>query len=227
MTLLWVAFGMRLKFSCLWEGASTFMGFPGGSAGKESAWNTGDLGFIPGLGRSPAEGKGYPLQYCGLKNSMDSPRGRKDSETTERRALQFPSLTFSGWWGSQTIWSSCGLPTPLGWDWPTFSRAEGTFLSPCSQLDNSTPVLGNCCLNSPLVPKKEGAALQHRILQGREKSWVSLGLQGDPTSPSQRKPALKIHWKDWGWSSSTLATWCEELTHWKRPWCWNRLKAGK
>ena len=37
-----------------------------------------------------------------------------------------------------------------------------------------------------------------------------------------------IHWKDWfwSWSSSTLATWCEELTPWKRPWCWERLKAG-
>ena len=37
-----------------------------------------------------------------------------------------------------------------------------------------------------------------------------------------------IHWKDWCWSwnSNTLATWCEELTHWKRPWCWERLKVG-
>ena len=46
-------------------------GFPWGSAGKESACNAGDLGSIPGLGRSPGEGKGYPLQYSGLKNSMD------------------------------------------------------------------------------------------------------------------------------------------------------------
>ena len=39
---------------------------------------------------------------------------------------------------------------------------------------------------------------------------------------------LNIHWKDWCWSwnSSTLAIWCEELTHWKRPWFWERLKAG-
>ena len=35
-----------------------------------------------------------------------------------------------------------------------------------------------------------------------------------------------IHWKDWCWSSNTLATWCEELNHWKRPWCWESLKAG-
>ena len=48
-----------------------FWGFPCGSAGKESACNAGDLGSIPGLGRSPGEGKGYPLQYSGLENSMD------------------------------------------------------------------------------------------------------------------------------------------------------------
>ena len=47
------------------------MGFPCGSAGKESACNAGDLGSMPGLGRSPGEGKGYPLQYSGLENSMD------------------------------------------------------------------------------------------------------------------------------------------------------------
>ena len=47
------------------------VGFPGGSAGKESACNAGDLGLIPGLGRSPGEGKDYSLQYSGLENSMD------------------------------------------------------------------------------------------------------------------------------------------------------------
>ena len=48
-----------------------FLGFPGGSAGRESAGNVGDLGSIPGLERSPGEGKGYPLQYSGLEKSMD------------------------------------------------------------------------------------------------------------------------------------------------------------
>ena len=61
-----------------------------------------------------------------------------------------------------------------------------------------------------------------------EDSWESLGQQGDPTSPSSRKSVLNIHWKDWCWSwnSYTLATWCEELTHLKRPWCWEGLGAG-
>ena len=47
------------------------MGFPHGSDGKDSACSAGDLGLIPGLGRSPGEGKGYPLQYSGLGNSLD------------------------------------------------------------------------------------------------------------------------------------------------------------
>jgi len=48
-----------------------FLAFPGDSAGKESACNVRDLSSIPGLGRPPGEGKGYPLQYSGLENSMD------------------------------------------------------------------------------------------------------------------------------------------------------------
>ena len=47
------------------------MGFPDSSVVKESACNEGDPGLIPGLGRCPGEGKGYPLQYSGLENSMD------------------------------------------------------------------------------------------------------------------------------------------------------------
>ena len=61
-----------------------------------------------------------------------------------------------------------------------------------------------------------------------EESWESLGLQGDPTSPSSMRSVLGVHWKDWCWSwnSNTLATSWEELTHWKRPWCWEGLGAG-
>ena len=50
---------------------TVFLGFPCGSAGKESPCNAGDLSLIPGLGRSPGEGKGYPLRYSGLENCMD------------------------------------------------------------------------------------------------------------------------------------------------------------
>ena len=52
-----------------------------------------------------------------------------------------------------------------------------------------------------------------------EDSWESLGLQRDQTSQSSRKSTLNIQWKDccWSWSSNSLATWCQELTHWKDP----------
>ena len=68
-------------------------GFPGGSNGKGSACSAGDPGLIPGLGRSPGEGNGNPLQYSCLENSMDreapqslvgySQWGCKESDTTE------------------------------------------------------------------------------------------------------------------------------------------------
>ena len=67
-------------------------GFPFGSAGKESACNAGDVGSIPGLGRSPGEEKGYLLQYSGIESFMDSPCGSKESDTTERLSVSF---TFS------------------------------------------------------------------------------------------------------------------------------------
>ena len=61
-----------------------------------------------------------------------------------------------------------------------------------------------------------------------EDSWEFLGFEGDPTSPSERRPVLGVHWKDWlwNWNSNPLAIWCKELTHLKRPWCWERLRAG-
>ena len=60
------------------------MGFPCASAGKESTCTEGDLGLVPELGRSPGEGKGYPLQYSGLENSMDSiVYGVAESDTNE------------------------------------------------------------------------------------------------------------------------------------------------
>ena len=59
---LWIGFLLYLFYN---------VGFPCGSAGKESTCNAGDLGLIPGLERSPGEGKGYPLLYCGLENPID------------------------------------------------------------------------------------------------------------------------------------------------------------
>ena len=73
-------------------GVRTDLGFPCGSAGKESTCNVGDLGLISGLGRSPAEGNSYPLQYSGLENSvdLDSPWGHKESDMTKKLSLSLP-----------------------------------------------------------------------------------------------------------------------------------------
>ena len=71
-----------------------YVGFPGGSDSKESACEAGDLGSIPGLGRSPGEGNGDPLHYSCLENSEDrgawqtkGPWGHRESDTTERLTL--------------------------------------------------------------------------------------------------------------------------------------------
>ena len=108
-----------MKFECFipfqnWKNPLNYVGFPGNSAGKESACNAGDPGLIPGWGRSARERISYPLQYSwaslvaqlvkslpavwetqvekgtGLENSMDcmySPWGHKESDTTERLSL--------------------------------------------------------------------------------------------------------------------------------------------
>ena len=75
---------------------------------------------------------------------------------------------------------------------------------------------------------KEGWAPKNWCGHIGENSWESFGLQGDQTSQSYTKSTLDIHRKDrcWSWRSNNLATWCEELTHWKRRWCWERLRAG-
>ena len=69
-----------------------FLGFPGGSAGKESARNAGDLGLIPGLGRSPGGGKGHRLQNSRLENSMDCTAHRVAKRRTRLRDFHFTPL---------------------------------------------------------------------------------------------------------------------------------------
>ena len=69
-----------------------FLFFPGSSDGKESACNAEDLGSIPGLGRSPEDGKGYPLQYYGLENSMDRGAWQVAKSLTWLSNFHFPFL---------------------------------------------------------------------------------------------------------------------------------------
>ena len=69
-----------------------FLGFLGGSTGKESTCNAGDLGLIPGSGRSPGEEKGYPLQYSGLENSTDRTVHGAAKSQTQLSDFHFTSL---------------------------------------------------------------------------------------------------------------------------------------
>ena len=73
MELFYFLYGIFLKNKRfqIWQSPIYHLGFSGGSAGKESTSNAGDLGLIPGLRRFPGEGKGYPLQYSGLEKSMN------------------------------------------------------------------------------------------------------------------------------------------------------------
>ena len=103
-------------------------GFPCGSAGKESTRNAGDLVSIPGLGRSPGEGKGYPLQHSGLENSMDLiVHGVSASDTTEQLSLHFPLLILS--FADLTSQPLLVQKPQASWDLPlpwAFGGNEGT-----------------------------------------------------------------------------------------------------
>ena len=82
----------------------------GGSAGEESTCNAGDLGSIPGLGRSPGEGKGYPLQYSGLENPMDC---IGPGVTKSRTRLSDFKFQFSVWRPCAPYLTPSSIP-PLG-----------------------------------------------------------------------------------------------------------------
>ena len=74
-----------------YQGYPGYQGFPCGSAGKETACNAGDLGLIPGLGQLSGEGKGYPLQYSGMENSMD--RGAWQIQSTGLQKVRHDRVT--------------------------------------------------------------------------------------------------------------------------------------
>ena len=142
-----------------------FLGFPSGSAGKESACNVGDLRSIPGLGRSHGEGKGYSLQYSGLENFMD--------------------CIVHGVTKSWTLLSDFHLPT-----YTIFKVIFG--IQQCRQLENQKQNLlpnknscipSNACVHAklpqsrltlcdPLDYSLPGSSV-HGILQARRLEWVA------------------------------------------------------
>ena len=111
---------MPLDLGSLYSYWICFWVFPDNSVGKESACNTGDPSSVPGSGRFTGEGIGYPLQYSGLENSVNSPWGHKESDTTEWLSLSLRFqvfLKFSLWllqWPSSYLVAWCYLHMFVG-----------------------------------------------------------------------------------------------------------------
>ena len=127
------------------------MGFPGGSAGKESTCHVGNLGSIPGLGRSLGEGKGYPLQYSGLENSMHC---IVPGVTKSQTQLNTFHLTFKL------------LPHKALSAWSLVSNPKAKFSS--SEVTNPTPftVSYHSCLENP-VDRGTLQATAHRVAKSQ------------------------------------------------------------
>ena len=168
-----------------------FPGFPGGSAGKESACNAGDLGSIPGLGTSPGEANGYPLQYSSLENPMDcNVHGVTKSRT---RLSDFHLLELG-----RSLLSSC------------FSVPQSSLLEPCMWLQRCPgPGLpwgsGPCLGPSPLLPARPHRAAcperrRLRLLRGwcvsHACSAASLGseplIQPGPPNPQATVTSRRV-----------------------------------
>ena len=93
----------------------------------------------------------------------------------------------------------------------------------------ASPVVMYRC-ESWTIEKAEPLKNWHFQVVVLEKTLESpLGCKKKSNQLILSKSTLNIHWKDWcwSWSSNTLATWCKEPTHWKRSWCWERLREGE
>ena len=163
-----------------------FLGFPGVSADKESAYSVGDLGLIPGLGRSPGEGKGYSLQYSGLENSMD--HGVAESRTwlsvfhffhfwedPPRRGNGYP-LQYSCLGNARGAWRATahGVTKQLGWliNWMTMSKGPRP---PATVVALPAGTLSGHCRQVGLPPSPP--------------NWVTLGWR---VLPSLSPPAVGV-----------------------------------
>ena len=120
-----------------WNRAGQTQRFPGSSAGKESTCNVGDLGSIPGLGRSPGEGYCYSLQYSGLEKCMDCMDYGVTKSLTRLSHFHFQRISAAqdgAAYVMARIWSSCRLTRPFGGSFGICSTAQecapDTYLPP-------------------------------------------------------------------------------------------------
>ena len=114
-----------------WVHLFLFLGFPDSSVGKEMACNARDPGSIPGSGRSPGEGKGYPLQYSGLENSVDCIDHGVTKSWTQLSGFHFTSLSYL-----YILWHSVLKLALVGGFWPVkVTSATDQPLSPYPRVD--------------------------------------------------------------------------------------------
>ena len=174
--------------STVFPPASSIKDFPGSSDGKESAYNAGDPGSIPGLGRSPGEGNGNPLQCSCLENPVDwgaclqstdySPWGRKESDTTER--LNWTELN----------WKYIGVIVNSG---------------PQEYTSESESEVAQLCLTlwDPMDCSLTGSSI-HGIFQARILEWVAISFSRRSSQP-----------RDWTWVSHIVGrcftTWATRI----------------
>ena len=169
------------------------LGFPSGWAGKETACNLGDLGWILGLGRCPGEGKGYPLQHSGLENSKDCIVHVVAKSQTQLSNFHFTSVQFSRSVVSDSLWPHepqharppCPSPTPRvypnsrplsRWCHPTISSS----VIPSSSCPQSFPASGSFQTSQLFASDGQsiGVSASISVLPMNTQDWSSLGWTG-------------------------------------------------
>ena len=169
------------------------MDFPDNSVGKESTCNAGDPGLIPGSGRSPGEGKGYPLQYSGLENSMDCiVHGIEKSWTRlSNFHLHLQCVLHLDYWIHQWMTQALRvLPYTEVWDWwfykasPYSCRTSLQVCFPQEILRYSSVLVSQSCLTlwNPMDYSLPGSFV-HGILQTRILECVAISFSRGSSQP--------------------------------------------
>ena len=170
----------------------SWWGFPGGSASKESACNTRDIGSILGSGRYPGGGHGNPFQFPSWRIPWTEEPGRLQCMGLQKSQIGLRRL-----------------------------RTQGCIIL----IQNRQCWMLKCSFNLPC--DFHGYYFQTVVLEKTLESPLDC-KEIQPGNPKVNQ-SLNIHWRINAEAETPvlLATWCKVLTHLKRPWCWERLKAGE
>ena len=224
------------------------LGFPGSSAGKESTCNAGDLDFIPGSGRSPTEETDYPLQYSWaslMAQTVKNPPAKWETwvwSLSWEDSLEEGTATHSSVLAWRIPWIlQRSLEGYSPWGCRESDTTEWLSTAQCVYVNLQFPIL------SPFTLAK--AVVFPVVVYGYE-SWTIKKAKCRRIDAFELwcwRRLLRVPWAARRSNQSILKEispgcsleglmlklkiqyfghWCKELTHWKRPWCWERLKAG-